>query len=391
MNKNIIKKFTLIIITALAIFCGPVANDYSLRYFDSAESETDELRLAIFYPSPGSLNALLKLKEQGLLTPNNLVVIGIFHEKERLDYRESVDFVKDHNLDWIKFHKLKGEINKDSLFQKNSLSAEFKTIFEKSDGIIFFGGADIPPYIYNEKTSLRTAIRTPYRHFLELSFVFHLLGGLQDQEFKPLMESFPDLPVLGLCLGHQTLNVGTGGSMIQDIWSQVYEKIFVEEVIAMPRENWHQNPYARIYPEKNLFSIHLHPIKLKKDEKFVKEFGFEPESTPYILSAHHQAADILGKGMRVIATSMDGKIVEAMDHEKFPNVLGVQFHPESPSLWELEAKSKITPEEEKISSNSILKNNPPSIEFHKKIWSWFSEKLETYHRKTSDVRRKTNN
>ena len=81
--------------------------------------------------------------------------------------------------------------------------------------------------------------------------------------------------------------------------------------------------------------------------------------------------------MNIAATSLDGKVVEAIEHQEYPNVLGLQFHPESYNLWDETLKLRMKPDEEEASLFSILKNNPPSYDFHKKIWSWFSEKLVT--------------
>ncbi len=124
----------------------------------------------------------------------------------------------------------------------------------------------------------------------------------------------------------------------------------------------------------------MHPIKLKKNGKLCKEFGFNKKDTPYILSTHHQMVGKRGKGINIAATSLDGKVVEAIEHETYPNVLGVQFHPEAPSLWDKEEKFRFTPEDDEGKSlRSILEDNPPSFDFHKKIWAWLSQKLKEYH------------
>lgn len=350
------------------------------RFFDTAEITSKDVRLAILHPTVGTIRTLMELRKQGLMTVENLTVIGVYHVKERTNYKGSIAFVKRKKLDWIKFHKLSGKLSKDSLFQKNPCSTEFEIIFKKSDGIIFFGGEDIPPYIFKEKTSLLTRISTPYRHFLELSFIFHLLGGSQDYNFKALLESSPKFPVLGICLGAQSLNVGTGGTLVQDIWSEKYGKKYLEDVIALKKENWHTNPYARLYPEKRLIGNDMHPIKLMEKGIFCQILGFKKEDTPYILSSHHQAVLKRGKGIIIAATTLDGKVVEAIEHEKYPHMLGVQFHPESSLLWDAEKKFRFTLQDgEEKSLRSILDNNPPSFAFHKKIWAWLSQKLKEYH------------
>ena len=335
------------------------------RFFDTAEPISEEVRLTILYPSTGTLRAITELREQELITIENLTVIGVYHEKERTDYQRSIEYVGENNLRWFKFHKISGELSKDTLFQKNTCSGEFEMIFNKSDGVIFFGGADIPPYIYGEKTNLLSGISTTYRHFLELSFIFHLLGGFQDEDFTPLLDLEPEFPVLGICLGAQSLNVGTGGTLTQDIWSEKYGKKYAEDVFTLGKENWHNNPYARVYPEERLFCSAL---------------GFEEGDTPFIISSHHQMVEMPGKGMTIIATSLDGKVPEAIEHKKYPHVLGTQFHPEFPILWDAVRKSRIIPQDEEgINLNSFLKDNSPSWNFHKKIWSWLEDRLVENH------------
>ncbi|MBN2246909.1 MAG: gamma-glutamyl-gamma-aminobutyrate hydrolase family protein, partial [Candidatus Aminicenantes bacterium] len=278
----------------------------------------------------------------------------------------------------------KGDINQDELFRNNLLTSEFAKIFKKSDGIIFFGGADIPPYIYGEKTDLLTSIDTPYRSMYELSFIFHLLGGFQNQEFTPFLDSSPNYPILGICLGAQSLNTATGGTLIQDIWKDIYGQEYLEDIINMPESIWHTNPHARLHPEKDFFPYKMHPIKLDPKGKFVREFGFKAEDTPYILSAHHQAADRIGLGFFPMACSLDEKVVEAIEHERFPYVLGVQFHPEFPLLYDETSRYIFTPEDtEKTNIFALLKENPPSYAFHQKIWEWFSTAIQEYHQRNS--------
>ncbi|MGB8953189.1 MAG: gamma-glutamyl-gamma-aminobutyrate hydrolase family protein [Candidatus Aminicenantales bacterium] len=364
---------SLIFIFAFS-FCQTVSTSpYPDRYFDTAETAHKEARLVVFYPSTGTIKALVELLRQNFLLLDQIEVVGVYHEKELTDYEASKSYVQDNNLNWFKFHRVTAELDENALFQRNSCSQEFEDIFKKSDGMIFFGGPDIPPAVYNSKTSLLTRITDPCRHNLELSFIFHLLGGFQDEDFPAFLDSRPSYPILGICLGSQSLNVGTGGTLVQDIWSETYGKVFVEDVIALGQNNWHTNPYARLHPEDStLTPFMLHPVALLEGSKFCTELGFQAGDNPYMLSSHHQGAGRLGKGFRVAATSLDGKVIEAIEHERFLNVLGVQFHPEYPVLWGTVAKYKFTPQDTPlICLKTYLENHPPSFEFHKKIWSWF--------------------
>jgi putative glutamine amidotransferase len=316
----------------------------------------------------------------GFIPVKNLTVIGLYHKKQLTDFEKSIRFAAEEGHHWIKFHELVGDLHPQQLFQKNTLSDELFKIFAYSDGLILFGGDDIPPSVYNAETSLLTDIQTPFRSYLDTMAVFHLLGGWQDQSFKAYCSFFPEFPILGLCLGYQSLNVGTGGTLFQDISSEIYGKKTVEDVIAMTRENWHDNPYDELYPEEFL-SSNMHKIKLTNGGKFVKEWGFKQEDMPYVYSSHHQSVQKLGKGITIIATSLDGKVVEAIEHTEYPNVLGVQFHPESRNLWNASKKFRFTPKDtEDIHLLTFLENNPPSLAFHKKLWSWFTQKLKASYK-----------
>ncbi len=378
-NSALIKFILLIFLVAGA----PQTALFSLSAdngFDKSLGPREEITIAVLYPSLGALKELMALRENGLINIPRLSVLGVYHEKELTDYNKAQEFVRADNLDWVTFHSFSGPLAEDTLFQKNSCSAEFEKIFKESDGIIFFGGPDIPPILYREKTNLLTKIEDPYRHFLELSFIFHLLGGFQDETFKPLLESRPQFPILGICLGSQSLNVGTGGTLTQDIWSEIYGKTYVEDVIALGSENWHTNPFSDLAPQEKLTSFALHAIKLDAKGKFCTAIGFAPKETPYIYSSHHQQVENLGKGFRVIATSLDGKVVEAIEHERYPNVLGVQFHPEAPNLYHPQAGVRFNPrDKDPVNLKSFLDEHPPSLAFHQKLWAWVSQKWAEKH------------
>ena len=382
MTKTPLGKILLALVVCCLFCIGSLWCQSDQRFFDDAPRQSENARLTILNPTKGNIQTLVELRNQNLIPIKGLIVIGLFHEKQVEDrevarsYEEAAKFAEENGYNWIKFHRLKEGLDLKTLFQHNDLSEELIKIFSYSDGLILFGGDDIPPAVFGEKTSLLADIGTPYRSYLETMVIFHLLGGWQDKSFKPYLESFPEFPILGLCLGSQGLNVGTGGTLCQDIPSEIYGIKYVEEIIAMTRENWHENPYSKFFPQ-DFRSSNMHRIKLRENGKFIKEWGFKKEDAPFIYSSHHQAVQKLGKGIRVIATSLDGKVVEAIEHEIYPNVLGVQFHPESRNIWDATKKSRLIPEDkEDINLLSILENNPPSLAFHKKLWSWFTQKLK---------------
>jgi len=351
------------------------------RYLDHVSAGDTNVRLVVFNPEPFNIRALEALRKNLIIDIPNLTVIGVYHVKQTGKFDESRKYVRENKLDWFKFHEVSAEINEPAVFRKNACTPEFEAIVKKADGVIFFGGPDIPPSVYAKKTNLLTEITDPYRHYLEISAVFHLLGGSQDDAFQALLDSRPRFPVLGICLGFQTLNVGTGGSLIQDIWAELYGKAYAEDVIALGPEQWHNNPYRLLYPLDKLMGYNFHTIQFGDKSKFVTAMRFKPADHPRILSSHHQAIGALGKDLVPVATSRDGKIIEAVEHRKYPNVLGVQFHPEHPMLWDTEPRFRQKPGDPLTSYNAILAGTPPSLEFNKAIWKWFAARLVESHGK----------
>ncbi len=333
------------------------------------------------YPSVGTIRDWVTLREKGLIDIPNLAVLGVYHERERTDYKRAQEYVKANNLDWFTFHPVSAPLSPEVLFRKNECTEEFEELFKDADGIVFFGGPDILPGLYGKKTSLLTRVEDPYRHYLELSFVFHLLGGFQDESFVPLLEGQPDFPITGFCLGGQTLNAGTGGTLSQDIWADVYGLESFEDVIALGPDAWHTNPFLRLYPWERFSGYFYHRIRFTPaGASFCREIGFDPDGMPLIFSAHHQQAEKLGKGFEVIATSIDGKVTEAIVHKRFPNVLGVQFHPEAWVNYSPTVRVRFTPEDkEPFDLNAYLEAHPPTMEFHRKLWAWIARRWVANH------------
>jgi putative glutamine amidotransferase len=377
------RPFPVFILAAVLAFAlaFPLAAQTPDRYLDGAPEKEASVRLVIFNPETSNIRALATLRKNGVLDVPGLTVVGVYHVKQTANFADSRDYVRENGLDWFMFHEVSAEISEPVLFKKNACSPEFELILKKADGVIFFGGPDIPPSVYGEKTSRLTEITDPYRHAFEVSAAFHLLGGFQDEKFVPLLDSRPGFPVLGICLGFQTLNIGTGGTLVQDIWSELYGKTTVEDIIALGPEQWHNNPYRLLFPLDNLLSVNFHSLQLGNGSLFVKAMGFQPSDHPLIRSSHHQAVEKMGKGLVAVASSRDGKVVEAVEHKKYPNVLGIQFHPEHPLLFDAEPRIRQKPGDMPTSFLAILEGTPPSVEFNKKIWSWFAGKLVESHGK----------
>ena len=349
------------------------------RYLDSAPDRSDAVRLVIFNPELFNIQGLAALRKLGILDVPGLVVIGAYHVKQTDSFERSRKYVEENGLDWFKFHPIAAEISEPVLYKKNAVTPELELILKKADGVIFFGGPDIPASVYGEKTSLLTEITDPFRHYLEASALFQLLGGSQDEKFVPLLDARPDFPVLGICLGFQTMNVATGGTLVQDLRLDAYGKTTFEDTIALGPEQWHTNPYRGLFPQDRLMSYSFHSLQLGDQSVFVKEMGFKSADHPRILSAHHQGIGKMGKGLVATASSRDGRVVEAVEHKTFKGVLGVQFHPEHSGLWDAEPRFAMKPGDARTSLLAILEGTPPSLAFNKAIWNWFAARLVASH------------
>lgn len=381
MRKAILALAFFAVLAAAFPLSGQTPPAASERYLDQAADKDGSVRLAIFNPELFNIRALVELRKLKILDVPNLVVVGVYHVKQKDDFADSRKYVAENGLDWFTFHPIAAEISEPALYKKNAVTPELELLLKKTDGVIFFGGPDAPASIYGEKTSLLTEITDPFRHYLEASAVFQLLGGSQDEKFAPLLAARPDFAVLGICLGLQTMNIGTGGTLVQDIRWDAYAKTTYEDTIALGPEQWHTNPYTGLFPRDRLMSYSFHSLQLGDGSVFVKEMGFKSADHPRALSAHHQAIGRLGKGLVATASSRDGRVMEAVEHRTFKSVLGVQFHPEHYGLWDAEPRYAMKPGDARTSLRAILESTPPSLEFNKAIWAWFGSKLVASHGK----------
>ena len=153
---------------------------------------------------------------------------------------------------------------------------------ERCGGLLLPGGADVNPALYGqENTASRGIDDSCDRDELALIRCFFAFGR----------------PILGICRGHQVLNVAFGGDLIQDVPDPARH-------VALGEAGDNVHPVRAGHP----FLQGLY------GERFC------------VNSAHHQAAGRLGRGLLETCVSADG-INEGFIHEN-GLVIGVQFHPE---------------------------------------------------------------
>lgn len=335
-----------------------------------------EKHIVIMHPTVANINTWQFLVSEGILpVDSGTKVLGVYSEHGAYDYSQTSDHIRDRGLEHVTLLAIEAAVDPLSIFTENVNSEIFREIFTMASAIMFFGGPDIPPAVYGQEMSLLTVVTDPERHYLELSFLYHLLGGYQDEEFVPLLDENPGLPILGICLGMQTMNVATGGTMIQDIPFEVYGKTTIEQVLAMDQNQQHRNYYSAYSADPLMAARSFHRIEVV-DGSHLAAVQRGIDVNPYILSSHHQALDVLGKGFRVSAWCMDGKVPEAIEHERYPNVIGIQFHPEVRSLYNKDSKIKLRPGETAENSFIDLYPGPMGEDFHINFWNYFGAMLD---------------
>lgn len=148
------------------------------------------------------------------------------------------------------------------------------------DGLLLCGGNDISPKFYNEEINGTVDI-----------------DEKRDHAESELIKAFAEKkkPIMGICRGYQLLNAVFGGSLYQDIpnHTSAADCVNVHKVIS-PKGNFIYDMYGA-------------------------EFC--------VNSFHHQAIKEIAPGFEVVATTPDGKVIEAIMHKNLP-IFGVQWHPE---------------------------------------------------------------
>jgi putative glutamine amidotransferase len=169
----------------------------------------------------------------------------------------------------------------------------------RCDGVLFTGGDDVDPKLYTKKLSpdlqKTVSVEGAERDLRELILV--------DEVFRQRK------PLMGVCRGHQMINVALGGTLVVDIKKQV--------------------PGALNHRQMAKKGEVVHEARLTRDSMLAKMTG---KQNLGVNSTHHQAVGRIAEPLRVTAATDDG-IVEAMELRRedaglLPYLMTVQFHPE---------------------------------------------------------------
>ncbi|MGN1182719.1 MAG: gamma-glutamyl-gamma-aminobutyrate hydrolase family protein [Faecalibacillus sp.] len=161
----------------------------------------------------------------------------------------------------------------------------YQELAEICDGLLLVGGDDIDASYYNEPNNEHNELEIPEVDRMDFDLVY-LFDKLQK-------------PIIGICRGHQILNVAFGGSLYQDIATQYQTSV-------NHRQDDHQQ-----------YCHHIEVI----DHSTLSHYL---DNLTSVNSFHHQCIKNLATGFQVMAYSEDG-IIEAIEKK---NVISLQWHPE---------------------------------------------------------------
>lgn len=159
-----------------------------------------------------------------------------------------------------------------------------------ADGFLFAGGVDIDPAVYGEEKLNDTVEIDEIRDTLELTALPHVIASGK--------------PVLGICRGIQSVCVGMGGTLWQDIPAQYKDAIC------------HRQSKPGTEP--------THEVTIKEGTRLFDIIGTEKIMTN---SFHHQAVKTPGKDLIISASASDG-MIEALEYNGGRFLVLVQWHPE---------------------------------------------------------------
>ena len=169
-------------------------------------------------------------------------------------------------------------------------------ILSRVDGLVLTGGGDVDPKLYGEARHDTFQAAETGRDDFEIALARAAVAK--------------GIPLLAICRGMQVLNVAMGGTLVQDIPSQMTGSL--EHSVPQPRAgSAHEVWVAKGSQLATLLADHM-----------------EDGETCHVNSRHHQSVKLAAKGFEVTATSPDG-VVEAMEKPDAPFCVAVQWHPEN--------------------------------------------------------------
>ncbi len=167
-----------------------------------------------------------------------------------------------------------------------------RKVLSEIDGLLLTGGGDVDPAFYGQARHPEVQDAEPGRDEFEIDIARRAMDA--------------DLPLFAICRGSQVLNVAAGGTLVQDIPSQVADGL--AHTVPTPKD------------------AVAHDVQVREGSTLERALG--GRTTTSVNSRHHQSVGTLGGALVATATAPDG-IIEAIEAPGKRFCLGVQWHPEN--------------------------------------------------------------
>jgi len=164
------------------------------------------------------------------------------------------------------------------------------------DGLVLSGGGDVDPALFGEAPLPAYSPAEEGRDAAEIALVHAAL--------------LSKTPVLAICRGIQVLNVAAGGTLVQDIPTQVSHSLA------------HRIDKPKDFP--------AHQVAVSPGSTLAALLGTDG-AHPHVVvnSRHHQAVKAVAPGFHVTAKATDGVIEALESDDRSAFCVGVQWHPEN--------------------------------------------------------------
>jgi putative glutamine amidotransferase len=208
--------------------------------------------------------------------------------------RKTVQYLEQSMANWVMARDvivlMVPSIKSDGVLNRSNM--RLRDYARELDGLVLQGGADVSPASYGEEPLQPEWAGDRMRDDYEIEL------------FDEFLEA--GKPVLGVCRGVQLINVALGGTLYQDLPSQVGAQT--------------------MHRDRELYDGNLHDVRIEPGSGLARLYPMQ--ETARVNSLHHQAIRKLGRDLVVEARSSADDVIEAVRMKGRNYVFGTQWHPE---------------------------------------------------------------